>query len=282
MTASDLPAALAQWAAERPQAPWLFHPEGLDWRWLSFAAAAAEVERLAAASGAALAAAGVAPPAAVSFVYEPRPAPVLLDLALQRAGFTAAPQPPGEAPRHPVLPPEVLAATGDERCASGGEEVPGGVEVRTAAGAALTVSAGELAASAAALEEAIAAAGPLRRPEREIVVAGPDLADPVERRILAWSLLQGAAVLLEPSALGRPGTAAWARPTVFHGTADELEFLFAEAEQHDREGFAGLLRRLGHAPTPDLPFRRLHTLLTHPVPHQEAWERRGVRWVDPS
>jgi hypothetical protein len=42
----SLAAALAEPADRHPHRPFLFWPEGLDWRWMSFAEAAGEVERL--------------------------------------------------------------------------------------------------------------------------------------------------------------------------------------------------------------------------------------------
>ena len=81
---------LAHVVAQREQ-PWLFVQRGLDWRWRSFGAVAARVERLRAALAAGLG----GPPARIGFEDSGRPSAIALDLAIQAAGACAAPLPPG-------------------------------------------------------------------------------------------------------------------------------------------------------------------------------------------
>ena len=127
-----------------------------------------------------------------------------------------------------------------------------------------SVASDELVRRAGRLEEALAGAAP-RRPLREVVVAAGPLADPAERDLLAWAVVAGAAIVLEPAAARLVDTAAWARPTVFLGTAEEAGRLLDRAAAADREGWAGLAGRLrriaGRPAAPGLPFGRLHTLL---------------------
>jgi hypothetical protein len=138
-------------------------------------------------------------------------------------------------------------------------------------------------AAGAALAAALApAGGPPRRGGQEVVVTARPLAEPGERRLLSWALLAGAAVVLEPLAANLVATAAWARPTVFRGSAAELAALAAAVEADERAGLGGLVRRarrrLAPNATPGLPLGRLHTLLATgpPGPAEGWWRRRGV------
>jgi hypothetical protein len=108
--------------------------------------------------------------------------------------------------------------------------------------------------------------------EREIVVLSRSIEIPAERAMLAWATVAGAAVVLEPNPAFRVATAAWVRPTVFHGTAAELQALRTWVEKEKR----GFLRR-----RPRLPFRRLRTILVTGSALREDdeafWRGRGVR-----
>lgn len=97
MTAAppSLPARLQAHADRRPEQPWLLFRSGWDWRWRSWGAVATAVRDLAAEVRQTGAAAGLAPPARIGFPYRPGPDGVALDLALQAAGFAAAPLPAG-------------------------------------------------------------------------------------------------------------------------------------------------------------------------------------------
>lgn len=114
------------------------------------------------------------------------------------------------------------------------------------------------------------------KPPREILVAGRSLFDPVDRALLAWAIVAGAAVLLEPQPQARAATAAWARPTLFHGTAEEIIAL---------RRFAGSGKRWWRR-TPGLPFGRLRVLFLTgdaPLPESETtfWKSRGVKLTAP-
>ena len=90
--------------------------------------------------------------------------------------------------------------------------------------------------------------------------------------MLSWATLAGAAIVLEPNPALRIATASWVRPTVFHGTAEEIAGLRQWVE---REG-KGWLRR-----KPGLPFRRLRVVLVigdgMGADEVAFWEERGVR-----
>jgi hypothetical protein len=132
-------------------------------------------------------------------------------------------------------------------------------------GSAVEWGAAELMAMAARVQAEIA---PARRAgEREIVVLGGALETPEERAMLSWATVTGAAVALEPAPELRIATAAWVRPTVFHGTAEEIAALRRWAEVKKKRG---------------LPFGRLRTLLVAggEIGEQEAagyWRDLGVR-----
>ncbi|HYO11914.1 MAG TPA: hypothetical protein VE685_01820 [Thermoanaerobaculia bacterium] len=112
---------------------------------------------------------------------------------------------------------------------------------------------------------------PPPEPRREILVAGRSLFDPADRALFAWATVTGAAVLLEPNLHSRAATAAWARPTVFHGTAEEIAAL---------RRLAGSGKRWWRR-TPGLPFGRLRVLFATDgeLPEEEAafWQERGVK-----
>lgn len=224
-------AALAAHAERHPHRPFLFWPEGLDWRWMSFADAVGEVERL----------------------REGRPPRLVEERAV------------------PAAVVEVL-----EQIAKGDGGATRGLVERAI----------ELAADLAP-----GAGGESRGERREIVVAAPPIAGEGGRLLLAWAVLAGAAVVVEPSRIGLVATAAWARPTVFHGTVAEIAVLATEAAAAERAGFAGfwrrLSRRLGGDPPPPRPFGRLHTLVVSDGPADAVdtgfWRTRGTRLlVEPS
>jgi hypothetical protein len=130
------------------------------------------------------------------------------------------------------------------------------------------LAAADLIAMAERLQEQI---GPTKR--RDIVVLGGPLEIPEERAMLSWATLAGAAVVLEPNPALRVATAAWVRPTVFHGTAAELAALRSWVKKEKK----GWLRR-----RPRLPFRRLRSVLvTGPeslrAEEEPFWAERGVR-----
>jgi len=84
--------------------------------------------------------------------------------------------------------------------------------------------------------------------------------------MLSWATTTGAAVALEPEPGLRIATAAWVRPTVFHGAPEEIGALRAWVEKGRRRG---------------LPFGRLRTLLVAggELGGEESafWKGRGVK-----
>jgi hypothetical protein len=332
----SLPALLLAQAAAQREQPWLFVQRGLDWRWRSFGAVAARVERLRSALTEALA--GLPPAGAsggaarrIGFEDDGGPEAVALDLAIQAAGACAAPLPPGLAeealasalaergcaalarldagagatPRAaPAEPPTATFSAGAGESAAPaptqdrapvfhlpGDEPPGGSIAPPAppwgGGSVLVtwegrwkeVSQSELIAGVEDLGARLAPPKPPRRsrrpaairrsarPEREVLVLPRPLADPAGRRLAAWALAAGAALVLEPDRALLAATAAWVRPTVFAGDPAEIAALRAEVEARRR--------RRG------LPFGRLHTVAVLggealPAAERAFWAGRGA------
>jgi len=239
----SLPAALLGHAAADPEEPWLFRSEGWDWRWHPWKELAGWMAgwagRLAAEHPAGSRAA---------FLHKADPTSVILDLAIQAAGLVS--QPVSERGSEPLwiepFPPDPISPSPSGREA-------GGAVVETGEWTAL-----DLVAAGERLRDLIQPEG-----RREIVVLGGPLGDAVERTMLAWATLAGAAVVLEPDPALRTATAAWVRPTVFHGSPEEI------AE----------LRRSVKSRKGKLPFRRLRTVLaTAPLAEEDEafWGERGV------
>src|SRR5215210_5730753 len=237
----NLPAALFRHAAAGREEPWLFRAEGWDWRWHSWGEVAGWVsawaERLS----------GLPAGAHAAFSYAPRPPAVALDLAIQAAGLVPVP------------------VSGDREGAEFWVEIEGEElrvsELASRGPAAFETPPEDLVALAERVQAEIH--GPLRKSPREIVVLGGPLERPEERAMLSWATVAGAAVVLEPDPALRVATAAWVRPTVFHGTAAELARLRTWVEKEGK----GLLRQ-----GPGLPFRRLRTVL---VTEEMSEEERG-------
>jgi hypothetical protein len=238
----SLPAALLQRAAAAPEEPWLFRAEGWDWVWYPWRELAGWMERwreslspLPAGSRAA-------------FQYDASPESVILDLAVQAAGLVSAPNGGREDSWW-------IERRGLEIAVS-----PSGSSSRRNDAGAVERMAEEIVAAGERLRGLIGETG-----EREIVVLGGPLEDPLERTMMAWATLSGAAVVLEPAPSLRAATAAWVRPTVFHGTPAEI---------------ADLRARTGKGRKGRLPFRRLRAVLaTGALPAEEEafWRERGVR-----
>jgi hypothetical protein len=99
---------------------------------------------------------------------------------------------------------------------------------------------------------------------RDIVVLSGPLDDPAERAMLSWALMTGAAVVLEPNPVQRVATAAWIRPTVFHGTPEEIAALHQWVEKARQRWW-----------------RRLRAVLVKgaqglPDSEEAFWRQRGV------
>lgn len=174
----------------------------------------------------------------------------MLDLAIQAAGQVSAPG----SDRVLDLPP--WDGDGEGKLP---DRPAGGVLI-----ADREVSQAKLIAAAAAFQEALAPGGE----EREIAVMGR-----LERVLLSWSTVYGAALLLAPTPESLVGSAAWARPTVFCGNASEMA-AFRRAVEQEKPPF--WVRKKDR-----LPLGRLRTVLwSGEGPSEEErgfWERRGVR-----
>lgn len=99
---------------------------------------------------------------------------------------------------------------------------------------------------------------------RDIVVLSGPLDDPAERAMLSWAVRTGAAVVLEPDPAHKVATAAWARPTVFHGTPEEIAGLRQWVQKERRRWW-----------------RRLRAVLVKgarelPAAEEAWWQGRGV------
>lgn len=176
-----------------------------------------------------------------SFLYRSLPESVILDLAIQAAGLVSVPAAArGEDAWIGIEGGEIRISPSPSDLFSPGERNAGGAVVKIG-DAAMEWTAADLGAAGERLGQEIG-----RGEEREIVVLGGPLQDPIERAMLAWATLAGAAVVLEPDPALRCATAAWARPTVFHGSPERI------AELRARVG-----KERGRRP----PFRRLRTVL---------------------
>ena len=85
------PAALRRRAAADPESPFLFWPEGWNWRWWSWRQVAEQVDRWR------VPLAGLPPGALVGFAGGAYPDAIPQDLAVQEAGMTAVPVAAGQA-----------------------------------------------------------------------------------------------------------------------------------------------------------------------------------------
>jgi len=231
--------ALLHHASRAAEEPWLFRSEGLDWRWVSWG----DLARRAGAWASHLA---DRPPASrVEFPYRPSSESIALDLGILGAGLVSVPAGrEGASTEPPSSPGGQGGRLGEEGRGDEGLLGREGGAVVLIEGSAVELSAGELMAMAERVQMEIAP--PRRAGEREIVVLGGALETPEERAMLSWATVTGAAVALEPAPELRIATAAWVRPTVFHGTAEEIAALRRWVEMKKKRG---------------LPFGRLRTLL---------------------
>lgn len=187
-------------------------------------------------------------------------------------GPAAAATGPGAAPAAAL--PGLAAAL-----PSGSAALPIGdpaVLVASDAGSWRRLSQSELLAAAAEVERAMAPRSGRRAAsqEREILVAGWPLQEWGGRLLAAWAVAAGAALVLEADPALRLGAVLWARPTAFHGTAEELAALRL------RMATARWPRRRHRPPMP--PLGRLRTLFQREPPAADDaafWRERGARLV---
>lgn len=212
----------------------------------------------------------------VAFPYFPDPSRVVLDLAIQAAGRISVPVSVGAPARLAEgcarveiedLPP------GEDREGEALLEVgmggTGGAVVLGPDGEPAELSQAELIAAAERIGQEIP---PGRPGGRDVLVLGGRLEEPAERALLAWAIVAGAALLLEPVREGLVATAVWARPTVFAGTAGEVARLRHSIES---EGSRWWRRR------PRPPFGRLRAVIRTDAAEAAAedagfWEELGV------
>lgn len=244
----------------RGEDPWLFFRPELDWRWCSWAQAAAAVaegmEALAALG------AGRAAGANVAVRRKLTAEAVAWSLAIQALGLTAVPV-EGEAPpgveEHPVpavasgilgslrgkpslVPQKEPAAAGgvlldpfsdEEGDEDGNFPRPHVGRGQTSGGDRKKISTARIGRLAGELGRRLAAAPGAPTPRsakaaRDVVVAGGSLASLPVHVLLSWSLVSGAAVVLEPERAAYRETVRWVRPTLLAGTARQLEGLWRE------------------------------------------------------
>ncbi len=229
-------ALLAQRARDAGYEPWLFHRDGWDWCWRSWAQAADQVAR-----GAAALRRQAAGSQRAGHAARQHPDAVAAGLAIRAAGVSAMPVRGGRS-RAARLGCEVWVEVGD--AAPEPEATPGRVMLPPALspiekapleplvleatpGPVRLPDLGELSPA-----ESIAAAerldGSLATGRgRPVVCAAPDLEPPDVHLLETWTLVRGAAWVLEPQASAFVETVLWARPTVVWAPAAELERLVA-------------------------------------------------------
>ncbi len=115
---------------------------------------------------------------------------------------------------------------------------------------------------------------------RAIALASLDLRSADGRTVLAWALVTGAALILEPDPRVLAGSAEWARPTLVAGEARAL----SELGRRVRGREAGRRRLLRRRSRRALPFGRLRLLLVLgtgrlAVDDVAFWAGRGVAVV---
>ena len=245
MSPTDPLAALASHAELQPHRPWLFHAEGWDWFWHSWARTADHVARGVEAIRRAPVDLTTAP--RIGFAARQTPSSIAAGLAIQAAGATAVPIGPG-----PADPLERAADAGctawamldDERL--DGESPPASatrlhlLELPPALGSLSRTSprALELAGS----EGAIGLAGAEDLDRADLAAAAQHIAGrlstsptgnrPVvcisrtadiaeHQKLLAWILVHGAAWVLDDDAETFADTVLWARPTHLFANARE-------------------------------------------------------------
>jgi hypothetical protein len=125
-------------------------------------------------------------------------------------------------------------------------------------------------------------------PQRHVLVSAAPLSDPVERTLLAWATISGAALVLEPDPQQLAATVGWVRPTIFAGSLAELEALRKVVATDDRR----LARRISERLSGEgkrLPWGRLQAIVLRDAADAAAaaaatsfWRQRGVAVVGPT
>ncbi len=240
LLASRTPLAiLAERARATPHEPWLFHREGWDWRWRSWSRVADQVARSVAVLRDA-----VAGGSSVGYEARQHPDAIACGLAIRAAGLIAMPlrgdrraaSRPGcdawaeveGAPEEEIAPdPERIALPPALSPLERTKPQPLELDPGAAAGAVRLPDLGELApgVSLRAAERLDDQLRPATR--RTIVCASPQLDQAAAQLLEAWTLVRGAAWVLEPDSASFVETALWARPTLVWGLPGEIEQLAA-------------------------------------------------------
>lgn len=231
-------AVLAERAGTAGFEPWLFHRDGWDWCWRSWdrvgdhVARGVEVLR------------GAAATARIGYEARQHPDAVTAGLTIRATGLTAVPitresrdartdeydlwlevgdgaPETGKTPDCIVLPPvsSALDSTPPRRMAL--DAAPGEISLPDRE----QLTAGELIQAARRLSDV---ANPGAR--RIIVCATPALEPSTALLLETWTLLHGAAWVLEPQTSAFVETVLWARPTRVWGRAYELDQLAARLQ----------------------------------------------------
>lgn len=254
-TLSSLPALLAARAASEPSDPWLFQRELLDWRWRPWGRVA---EHAAATAGLLR---DLPQGCRIAFDARPSADAVTLDLAIQAAGRVAVPV-RGESVEAVCAAAERLGCQawlgiGPQPIAAASKLEPiSASPVRSRLepwakqnrpelpeGRGPVVLEGGREMSQEALIAAARRLGELIHPGRgrAIALAGFSLEHAEGRVFAAWTLLAGAALLLEPFPEALLPGLLWTRPTVVHGSAETLAGI-ARAHDDRRQRRASRLR----------------------------------------
>ena len=195
---------LAARAASDPEDPWLFYRRGWDWRWRSWGQVADQVARGAEALA--------ATEDAVAWSPKQDPDAVALSLVAQAAGSH----------------PQTLSPSGLPECRSRLESwQPRALDLEAA-----TETLDFQQQIFADAERFNALLEPAT--ERPILCATPALEEPDFQVLLAWTVLAGAAWVLEPDSEAFHETVLWARPTIVAATGEELRRLTAAMQDRRR------------------------------------------------
>ncbi len=227
-------AILAERAESAGYEPWLFHRDGWDWKWRSWGRVADHVAR-----GVETLRGASTQPRRAGYDCRQHPDSVTVGLAIQAAGWAAVPVIGGPSQAQAVGCDVWVSGSESETSTSDIERIelppvsspieraeprplvlaPESSETSMTLPQTKQILAADLVASAKQLD--------LRLPADRwpIVCAAPNLRTDDARLLEVWTLVRGAAWVLEPEASAFVETVLWARPTLVWGQAKELESL---------------------------------------------------------
>ncbi len=264
-------AALAERARRTPREPWLFYREGWDWRWRSWARVADQVmrgltalrEKLTMLQDQSSEAGPIAANYRIGFDASLDPDAITSGLVVQAAGVIAVPvdldstglawattlgcsawvevegtrfvERSDRDPERLVLPAALSATDPTPRQPLVLDLEPAGGEIEMQP--RVTAAASELMVAARRLEGRLppsARKGSLFKagaPEQAIFCCAPGLGADVARLLQTWTLVRGAAWVLEPDLEAFVETVLWARPTLVCAAAAELTELASRLQR---------------------------------------------------